>query len=461
MGDSNSKGLTLGAFMSHSNRAGGGPRKTYLKDPKAWKDNAVTVWLSTQASIYPLWRHPFQKVEVVTDRQTKESRREVWQQKLVCYEGEETLQKQYWRDKETGTRELPPLVCPHCLLVEDVRQRVLSGKLDWRQPLFRFTGSDPTKTIRFGKFVVNVGDVFIHAGGFCGLFNDKDMSDVRKKELAEIPKEKGGPVYQSSAFRQNNLAKLEYVFTVVQHDDVAAGLQVAIMPNLLGAKMQTALQHRMKSLGEEEGNPLVRPVAFRWEHNPDDQVSFDKKYDVMTVEKVRITPAIEKLVRETEPPDLSGLLEKFNWKTHRALLERHALVKLPWDSYFEEVARRFPEGGGKSERSDRNSSSGGPAPEVGRSAPTPPAAKEEEPDTFGCDSCGTEMQPTDTVCPKCGARYDVEAEEPPPPPKPPLRKRSEARAAAPAPRGNLGPVAPPPEAERDQDLDANEDDIPF
>lgn len=430
--------MTLGGFIERGDRSRG-PKRSYLKDPRKWKDGQVTVWLSCQASIHSFWRHNFQKIELVDDKQSGEKRREVWKNQLVCYEVEEVLENQYFRDRETRlVRELPPQVCPHCLMVEDVFQRVKSGELDWREPLFRFTGSDPNKTMQFGKSVVNVGDVWIHAGGLCNLFGDKKLSEEKKKELAKIPKERGGPVYQNSSFRQNNWAKCEYIFTVAEEGNAQAGLQVAIMPKLLGEKMQSELKKRAESKGPKAGNPVLSPVAFRWSKNADEGASFDKSYDAFAVEMVQMTPAIEKLIRGTPPPDVKGLQAKFNWKTHKALLERHIVKKdlLPIDSYFAEVAKRFPNAGRveESQAEERNSSS---APEVGRPAPQQPAAPAAEEDVFGCDKCGAEMKASETTCAACGTSYEVQADPPPPPPKPALRKRSEARAQA------AGPADPP------------------
>lgn len=442
------QGMSLADYMNHSNRSGG--KKSYLSGWKSKDPYAVTVWLSTRSSIYTLWRHGFQRVEPRENKETKEKTLEVWSNKLVCRETEENLKRMYWRDKNTGEREYPPEVCPHCLMIEDVYQRVHAGEIDWLEPLFKFEGTDPSKT------------VFLHAGGLYNAFGSKDLDADDKKAMAAVSKERGGPVYAKNAWKENNQPKMEYVYCVVNHEDVGAGVQIAIEASLLGDKMKTEIAKAMKRNGEEAGNPILHPYAFEWRYDPSDGIAFDKKYEVTALDKVRLTPAIEKLIRDTAPPDLTQLLDKFNLKSHRAALERYAFgvgKKLPFDSYFEkalaaEAEASRPEPARAAER----------APEVGRQVPAPapqraaPPPVEEE--IFGCDAkladgreCGAEMKASETVCRACGARYDVQAEEPPPPPpKPVLPKRSTAAKAPPviakpatAPRGNLGAAAPPPE----------------
>jgi hypothetical protein len=455
--------LTLAEYMQHSNRGGGG-RKSYLKQWKNEAPFAITVWLSTQASIYTLWRHNFQKVEPRENKDTKEKTREVWMNKLVCWESEEVLSKQYWRDKFSGEREYPPQVCPHCLLIEDVRRRCMRGAeiraerekvttadvakrekeirkaqlaedaLDWLMPLFRFEGTDPTKTVT------------IHAGGMYNAFGSKDLTEGDKKRMAAVPRTEGGPIYSKDSFKQSQWAKMEYVYVVANHDDVAAGLQIAIEPNLLGDKMKSEIAKQMKRNGQEKGNPILHPYAFRWEHNSDKTISFDKKYDATAMDQLGMSPAIEKLVRGTDPPDVGPLLERFNARTHRAMLERHALVQLPWDEYFR-AAFALEARGEKGQEEERR------APEVGREIEVPDddAAEEEE---VECDGCHEAMPASATKCPHCGAEYEVEVAAPPEPPPPPRMKRSEVkRQSAPAPgpakkvepaRGSLGAIAPKP-----------------
>lgn len=473
------QGMSIGQFLGHSNRGG---RKAYLKN---WRDkppHAVTVWLSCNSPIVALWRHGWQKVEVRKDRETQATTREVWSSPLVCYEEEQVLQNMYWRSKDTGLRDYPPVVCPHCLMIEDVYQRISAGwvtraelvaknpkighaqiaaellgrgQLDWCEPLFRFEGSDPSKTL------------VVHAAGLFNGFGAKGVTAEQKVEMAAVPRERGGPIYQKNAWRETQTAKLTYAFAIVNHDDANAGVQIAVEANLLGDKVKGAIARRMKDLGEQEGNPLLYPVAFRWEYDPTDGVEFGKKYDAIPMTKITLTPAVDKLIRDEEVPDMGPLTEKFNLRAHRANLEKHAIVQLPWDDYFKAAFRAEEARGGQAVQAAERTS-----PEVGRSLPAPTPSRAAyvpppvEDELFGCDAklsdgteCGAPMKGSDATCGKCGAKYNVVG-EPSPPPPPPLPKRSEARAAraavaqTPAPaqrsvmsegRGSLGALTPAPE----------------
>lgn len=450
------EGMTIEDFMNHSTRGGGGRGKTL----RGWKEKgAVTVWLSCQASIYTLWRHGFYRCEPRENKDTKEKTVEVWQDKLVCFETEEDLKKRFWRDKQTGEREYPPKLCPDCLMIEDVYQKVERGEIDWLEPLFVFRGTDSSK------------DVVLHAGGLFNAFGSKDLTAEQKAAMAKVTKERGGPIYAKNAWRENLQPKMEYVYVICDHEHPEEGLRIAVETSLLGDKMKTEIAKQMTRQGpgkEALGNPILHPYPFRWEYNSAEGIAFDKKYDATALDKVRLTPAIEKLIRDTDPPDVSGLLAKPNLATHRARLEKYAVgagKKLPFDDYFreafaaekrtagEEKASRTPEVTTRLANELEGALAGGPAP----------STIEEE--VFGCDNCGEEMKASETVCKSCGQTYDVQPAEPPPPPKRELPKRSEARKAAAAPgadppRGSLGAAAPP-EDDFSPGAGEGDDDIPF
>lgn len=455
-------GMGIDDFLKHSNR--GGKRK-FLKGWRNAEPYAINVFLHPQASILALWRHPWQRVNVSEDRETKQVTRAVWVERLVCWEDEETLQHQHWRDKETGRREHPPQVCPHCLMTEFVRDLVDAGKLSWVEPIFRFSGDDPKDTRWY------------HAGGLYNAFGAKDLGKDEKEEMANVPASKGGPIYAKNAWAENTMAKLEYCFTIVNPDDVPAGIQVTIESNLLGEKVKETIAKRIKSAGREKGNPLVTPYAIRWEYNPKDGIPFNQKYDALMMEQIPVTPAIAALFREP-PPDVAPVATRFDLKTHRAMLERHCVLPnpktaLPWDDFFREALRRAPKGESQAQvpeevsaldalpaRGERNPGSA-PALAARPAAPPPPPADE----MFACDGCEKPMKASDPKCPHCGMVYEVEAAPPPPPPKLPKRSEAKARAAA-------APAAPSAASEAEKRLGVDpgdppdacggeDDDIPF
>ena len=477
-------GMTIDQFLNHSSRGGGGGKSQKLKGWK--KEGKIVVWLSCNASIYTLWGHSFYRCEPRENKETHEKTVEVWQEKLKCRELKEDLDSRFFRDKETGERKNPPVLCPDCKMIEDVYQRCLvgletaeemlrrnrnveiatieaelrkRGQIWWLSPIFEFAGVVKDFDGR------QIGDrLFMHAGGMIHsaaeavpAFVNKKLSGEHKALMARVPKELGGPLYfknksepHKEVWRQNFQPKMEGVFVIADNDHPEHGLQIAVETSLLFEKMQAELAKEMKRAGTEKGNPILHPFAFRWDYDGTEGIAFDKKYDATALTNVRLTPAIEKLIRDTEPPReaLNKLLEDYNLQTHRARLERYAVgggKLLPFDSYFAEalkVEASRPEPAAAAER---------PAPAPRAPAPAAPPPDDEEVD---CDAvlpsgktCGAVMKMSDPVCPSCGFVYEVVGAPPPPPARPTRSQARAARAAAPAPapaaRGDLGAAAPP------------------
>jgi len=429
--------MTWDEFQGHSARGG---KRNYLK---GWKDKnpySITLWFHTQASILALWRHRFLKV--VRRNVEGVAKVEVWGDPLVCWEDEDLLQVQNFYDRETRTvRDRPPEICGHCKMLEWIRAEIMAKRLDWREPLFKYECDDPSKT------------VILHAGGMCGLFGDKKMSEEKKRELILIPKERGGPVYQRGftpnvAYRQDSKAKLEYAFAAVDNAEPTKGIQVAIEPNLVGLKIQEVIAHARKAIGER-GNIAKYPYAIQLEHNPAEGIAFDKKYDAIRMEQIRMTPMIEKLIVHDPPPSFDELARRHDPNTHMANLERQVLVKLPFEQFFAKARAEW--------KTMKDAGAAEPAgtrvPEVGRPA-LPPALPMEDPDEeVMCNAptpqgpCTHVMKMRDPKCSACGKVYIIEADPLPLPP--PMRTRTQE-----------APYVPPPAADHGNAGDPG-DDIPF
>ena len=285
--------------------------------------------------------------------------------------------------------------------------------------------------------------------------------------MARVPKELEGrsssrtrASRHKEVWRQNFQPKMEDAFAIADNDHPEHGLQIAVETSLLFEKMEAELAKEMKRAGRrEKGNPILYPFPFRWDYNGTEG-SVRKKYDATALTNVRLTPAIEKLIRDTEPPEggaEQAARRATTSQTHRARLERYAVgggKLLPFDGYFAEalkVEASRPEPAAAAER---------PAPEVGRERPAPaprapaPAAPPPDDEEVDCDAvlpsgktCGAVMKMSDPVCPSCGFVYEVVGAPPPPPARPTRSQARAARAAAPAPapaaRGDLGAAAPP------------------
>lgn len=437
--------LTYSEFQGHSAR---GQKKNYLAGWKSKDPYSTRVWLHPKASILAVWRHPF----ALQKRDTKDGRPtvDIWSNKLVCWEDEELLQEQNYFDKQTRARENPPVICPHCLMVDWMRNQILAGRLNWTTPIFRFEHDDPNKVL------------WLHAGGLCGMFDEKDLPVDKKKELALIPRESGGPVYlrgnaPNVAFKQNQKAKLEYVFTVVDADNPGKGILITNEAQLLGQKVQAVIAHTKKSLGATKGDIQIHPYAMEWIFDPADGIAWDKKYDALRMESIRMTPKVEELLR-TPPPSIEEIGQRFNPKTHLANLERQLMVKIPLEQFFEKAIKVFEAGGGRAKSATPASA---PAEDNRGDAyePAPfnevPAPAKPDPDTLvKCDNpaCAKPIKISLSVCPHCGQKYDNDADPLPLPP--PLPTRAQAMAAS---RG----VPLPPVQQEENGGSSEDDDIPF
>jgi|HubBroStandDraft_4_1064222.scaffolds.fasta_scaffold53103_3 hypothetical protein len=437
--------LTVREFLGHSAR---GSKRNFLK---SWKDKhpfSITTWLHTRAPIISVYRHRF--VRVVRRNVEGKPTVEIWSDNLVCWESEELLQKQNYYDRDTGEREEPPVICGHCRLTDWLRNEIRAERLDWREPVFRFVCDDPSKT------------VVLHAGGMChgskrdgsGMFGDKKLTAERKKMMIEIPRDRGGPVYQKNAFKEDSSAKLEYVMAIVDNDEPGKGCQIAIEGSLLGQKVQDVITTAMKSLGGDEGDPSLHPYAIQWEHDPSDGIEFGKKYNALRMERIRLTAAIKKLIVDDPPPDLQAVCEKFDPNTHKANLERQALIKMPFDEFFAPSIAAWK----AMKAAPPTSAPAARTPNVGTAPAVEGSEDEIERDAEGFELlecvCGKPMRAVDPVCPHCGKQYAVVGAAPAAAPRRdplPLPPAAPGRAAAPAGY----PQAPPPDA------GDGDDDIPF
>jgi hypothetical protein len=423
---------SVDAFLKHrtTERAGG-----RLK----WKDNKpprVDVWMHRLVIPIALWSHPFPRLVVRENKREDTSSTEVWGGDINCREDESVLIRQYKRNDD-GSRRVPPKSCPQCKLVETVREMIEEGQLDWTKVIFKFDGDEDRRVI--------------HAGGLCGLFDDRDedMSDEKKSQLREAGIKLGG---KDGAWREKGMAKCAYVFAVVDNDDVGAGIQITTEAQMLGDRVKEVINDTIESLEDSKlGNPFLTPYAIRWEFNDAKGIPWDKMYKARRMEKIVLTEDIDKLI-SSDRPDLSHITQLPNMKSLRATLEKHCTVKdMPWDHIFdvqggdeeeEDEATKFPPKEEETKTGRRNARAR--LPEVSTkkdeddkpvrraSAPLPPKSEPEfngddtdkgDPDDcpickdqdacphVECDECEKPILPTDAKCKHCGHVYRAEPEK--------------------------------------------------
>ena len=410
-------GMSIDEFLEHST-GGGGSRGNFLK---SWKKNnppKITVWLHTESPIAARWSHPWPKFVTRENKETGEKQLEVFGGNWGCHERELILSKQRFREPD-GERQYPPEVCPLCKTIEVVRMAVLRGEISWIDPIFQFKGDNPEN------------DLIITAGGLYNAFSNPKLTDGQKAELRRAG------IRPRDAWRENANAKCQYVFSIVNHERIGDGVQIATEPDALGNAMKRAIKDQIEKIsrihglekGKLLGNPLRNPYPFLWEYLEEE--NFDKKYRIVALDGMPVSDEIKALIIDAPPPDIKQHFRAGNVKALRLDMEKAALVDLPWDEIFgdaekhaeeesdqvpaDEVvptpAKRTPVVSSKPvpvEDPDQFPASYNivtPPPKV---AAKPAPAPAQGQSVFGCDHCDGDLQESDRECPKCHSKFDDE-----------------------------------------------------
>lgn len=411
---------TVDDFLGHSGFEGGGGNylKTWKKngvvDPKDPSARCLDSWMHCKALPQPRWCHRWQKIEIRENRETRNITKEVWSLEFVCHEEESVLKKQY-RRTDSGQREAFPEFCPSCRLTECVYQLVTTGKfihdgkliakagkLDWTEPLFSFDATDATK------------NVILHAAGIYNGYKDVETDSDDAKML------KDAGIYLKSAFKENTMAKLSYMFAIVDNADVSKGIQITEETGLLGDRVKAVIAKERESNGEDDGNPFVNPYSIRWKYYKD--AHFDKKYDALRYNQVKLTEDIARHIRSERKDWFAAKLRQGDAATLRSILEKHACEAatriLPWDWIFDGVEASNARPAKPPEERPAAPAAASPAVPAAPAAAKPtgrvkvskPAAlppPPPEPERIPCDDCGNLMLATESKCSKCGAEYQV------------------------------------------------------
>jgi hypothetical protein len=421
-----------------------------------WKKQGwIQVWLHRRRPFAAGWQHQIPRIDV-RDDPTGTPKRQIFSGNYRCIESEETLKNQYRRDRDTGERTHPPEVCPICKIVEYARREVDAGRMHWLEPVFDFdVGNRDSR-------------VLIRAAGMWNGYKPDKMSDRQKEELSEAG------ISLKHGWKESMTAGLKYVFCLVDAAAPAKGVQIMKEGQALGDKVKIAIAKEMKRnpRNPKLGDPVQNPYAFCFEYR--EQESPDKKYEAFRVE-LDLDPQIQELIN-SPAPDIGMLSGDYVPETLRSQLEKAACIELPWDEFFTAEAAELlkKEDGPEEPKPERapapQAPSGRPAPAPRGRAPQAPPSRAAAPaqapqrapspppspkvDMVACDRCNKAMPMSDSVCPHCGMRYEVEAAEPEP--APPLRKRSEAKRSVPAPPAPRGAasVIDAPRASRPQAREA-------
>jgi hypothetical protein len=351
--------LDLDAFLGHSGSSGGG---TFLKN---WKEaGRIDVWLHPRAKIVPLWSHNWYTIG--KDRETKDPALRTY--RVVSLEREAVLKHRYRRNDD-GMREHPPEICPFSKLLEWVHQSILKGAIRWTDEIFVFDE-------------VPKESLVIHAGGFTGMFNSKDLEPT---ELAELRR---AGIRRDDAWKEAAHARMQYIFRIVKNGAPEEGCLIALESQALGDKVKRVIADRIDDAGREKGDPFKNPYAFRWVY--DDDKDFSNKYEARSMLSFEVSPELQ-AVFDAEPPSINELTRAPNLRELRASFEAHWVHKdvvPPWAELFAAAEAEY-----------------------GETVEEAPDDRPEElvtgdDDQVECDVCKSLMAATEYTCPTCGTVYD-------------------------------------------------------
>jgi hypothetical protein len=440
-----------------------------------WRKNnppAVTTLMSVKRKPIKLFRHGFP--EVVSYEKDGEQVSRVFTRRVGCWEPHSILENQNWRDRETGERVVkydkndkskliaaPPATCPVCLFIEWLRALVVDGKLGlgfapvtWKEKGEEKTGSaNHSLIVPVFKLQGESDDnaTVITAGGFCGLYKEKNLDDADKRLLSR------SGIQLTEAWKENGQASKNYLFTVCDYDNMGDGLVKAIESSQLGEAVIKVIADEIEANGKnpDKGNPFKNPYPIRWKYAEKAQLP-DPKYTAVLIRDVEITEEILSVLR-SDPPDVTEETSYLDSAKMREVMESSCVlegVTIPWDNFFKE-----PQPGGKprSDSAKANVSAPKAPPKESKPAssssspkgsvkdPKNPLGLDPEADsTCGCECpvsegseelCGGFMGVTDDTCPVCGAVYDLAA-------SPVSIKKRPWDKAKPAPRGRAQATAP-------------------
>lgn len=448
-------GLNISGFLKHGGSDGGGNRGQWLRQ---WHKNNVgeiTVWLHVRAPIVPSFSHQFMLEDTYEDKETKKKVPTLRFLRFVSPDPEIIARNQYFRHPD-GTMKNPPDCDPFLLLREWLRN---AEHLPLEEPIFKWNDPKNRKVIVWDR------------GQLSGL------------------------VKRGGNWNHTLDTKLEYVYVVVDNDNIADGPVLDREGKALSQRTVEVIEQQQSMFGTDEGDPAQFPYAFRW--TATDAPSPMNIYKAFKAENAEHTDEVWEQISREEYPDptpygspVDGDMAKI-----RDAFAAAAQTELPLDEIFSDdsavrlaltrVAQRAPARASRAAqaRTAAPETSKPPLPKPGakpgtagaKAAPSngaqakttgpqprrkkveTPAEPPPEEETIPCDDCQHPMLPTDTKCTNCGTEYEPMADEAQPAkpataPKPAQAKPNAGTKPATTAKPKPGAVAKPKAAAAQQEL---------
>jgi hypothetical protein len=394
-------GMSTEEFINYGQT--GGNKLKYLRKWRKSSPAKITIWVHTGTGFHARWGHNWPRMvtsqEEGSNKKTLEIKPGMW----ICHESEEILKGQFFRDKNTKQRKNPPHVCPLCKMLEWVWQEIYKGNLNWIQPVFSFCGTDGKKKI-------------LTAGGICNMFSNPNLTEEQNTEL------KNAGIYKTEVYQQNAISKCQYIFAVVDNDNIEEGVQITTEAKALGEEMKRAIRDTIDQISVKQridrqqaihlANPLRNPYAFIWEFKEKETIS--KMYRVVALQGMQMTEEIENLIVHTEPPDLNQYMVPGNVNHLRADMESACLIDMPFDRFFNAPELKM----GNEYKDIMDEIASGVKIKQVKPTFTPPVDEDDFPPSYSetpfdkeelyvCDHCNFDgMKKSDLTCSQCGTTYN-------------------------------------------------------
>lgn len=377
--------ISFDSWMSQENKQS---QKSNQKDSTVtkWKKKTPPIldtWMHTNAAISEFWRHGWFKVVNFTSR-GGEVIQDVWGDSWNCWEPPQVLQNSNRFDGR-GRLQIPPKICPMCLMTEWVREQVIIGKMKMCDPVFEFRAGD-------------VSNVLVAAGIYNGFSGDLTSQEKQEMRRANI--------YQKEAWKQNLRPKKTYAFIVVDNDAPELGAQIAIETQALGDAIKKTIRHAMTKMGDSEGHPLKNPYCIRWSYHPENP-KFQDKYDSIDMPRIKLTEAVRAHIMDEPAPDIEEVIRPGDLNKLRMLMEGSACIEMPFDYFFEAAEKKSYGASDNSSLVAPRESAAVAAPEV-QKAPIRRIMKKPQ---IPCENCHKMMDADATECPHCHVRYELDNED--------------------------------------------------
>ena len=391
-------GRRLGSYKDMT----GGSRANFLDN---WKEEGfLKLWLHREPP-YVRILHSFRKVETIEEKDgiKKQIRWLPW----CCWEEDDYYRRRRFDKENPPTAEL----CPSCKLIEHLEAR---DDLADDDVIFSFAAGRETRNL------VKVD-----------LIGQGDTKNSWQDDLT---------------------GKTEFIIAGIPADKPEAVLLTNEKWSL-GQALLDRIQKDIKMLGEDDGDPEIKPICYTFEYDKGRQ-----QYGVARFPEAKLTDKIRELW-EGSAPDAMPFVRRGNPKALLAHMKGSCKVEdVPLDDLFaasiavwdkeekddpdadfdpekieaEAAEEKAKKTNRKPPKADaKKNGEAKEAKEEKPKRPVRPAKPKEEPKpepkkegiVFACESCGADWPEEEPNCPGCGCvGADVAAPEPEPKPEKPAAK---------------------------------------